>query len=153
MRLSRGHVLIQGLGMGWSAMACALREEVTRVTVVERDGDVIALYDALGVADQLPATAQAKIRIVEGDAFAYRPDSPVDLLMPDIWQPLVSDGRIQEVQRLQANAGAGAVYFWGQEMEIARHARATAGWPGAGRSSCCAAAPGRRPSATPARTA
>jgi spermidine synthase len=124
VRLSRGHVLIQGLGMGWSAMASALREEVSRVTVVERDRDVIALFDALGVADQLPATARAKIRIVEGDAFAYRPDSPVDLLMPDIWQPLVSDGRVQEVQRLQANSDAGAVYFWGQEMEIARHARA-----------------------------
>jgi spermidine synthase len=124
VRLSRGHVLIQGLGMGWSAVACALREEVTRVTVVERDRDIIALYDAIGVADQLPATARAKIRIVESDAFAYRADSPVDLLMPDIWRPLVSDGRVQEVQRLQANAGAGAVYFWGQEMEIARHARA-----------------------------
>jgi hypothetical protein len=124
VRLSRGHVLICGLGIGWSAMTCALREDVTEVTVVERDPEVIALFAALGVADQLPPAARQKIRIVEGDAFAFRPSSRVDLLMPDIWHPLVSDGRVQEVQRMQANVGAAAVYFWGQEMEIARHARA-----------------------------
>lgn len=124
VRLSRGHVLIHGLGMGWSALACALRPEVTEVTVVERDADVIAIYEALGVANQLFDADRAKIRIVEGDAFAFRPSSRVDLLMPDIWHPLVSDGRVREVQRLRANAGAASVYFWGQEMEIARHARA-----------------------------
>ena len=85
---------------------------------------VIALFAALGVAGQLPPAARQKIRIVEGDAFAFRPSSRVDLLMPDIWRPLVSDGRVQEVQRMHANVGAAAVYFWGQEMEIARHARA-----------------------------
>jgi spermidine synthase len=124
VRLSHGHVLICGLGMGWSAMVCALREEVTEVTVIERDPDVIGLFAALGVAGQLPAMARQKIRIVEGDAFAFRPPARVDLLMPDIWHPLVSDGRVREVQRMQANIGAASVYFWGQEMEIARHARA-----------------------------
>ena len=124
VRLSHGHVLIHGLGMGWSALACALRPEVTAVTVVELDPDVIAIYEALGVDNQLFDADRAKIRIVEGDAFDFRPTSHVDLLMPDIWQPLVSDGRVQEVQRLQADVGATSVYFWGQEMEIARHARA-----------------------------
>jgi hypothetical protein len=124
VRLSHGHVLIHGLGMGWSALACALRPEVTAVTVVERDPDVIAIYETLGVANQLFDADRAKIRIVEGDAFDFRAASRVDLMMPDIWRPLVSDGRVQEVQRLQANAGAASVYFWGQEMEIARHARA-----------------------------
>jgi hypothetical protein len=46
----------------------------------------------------------------------------VDLLMPDIWLPLVSDGRVEEVRQMQHNLGAASVYFWGQEMEIARHA-------------------------------
>jgi hypothetical protein len=124
VRLARGHVLICGLGMGWSAMVCALREDVTNVTVVERDPEIIALFSALGVTEQLPDAARRKIRIVEGDAFAFRPSSRVDLLMPDIWHPLVSDGRVHEVQRLQANVAASSVYFWGQEMEIARHARA-----------------------------
>lgn len=124
IRLSRGHVLVMGLGMGWAAMATAMRDEVTAVTVVERDPEVLALHRELDLFAQLPDAARAKLRIVEGDACAYVPDAPVDLLMPDIWLPLVNDGRVDEVRTMQANAQAAAVYFWGQELEIARHARA-----------------------------
>ncbi|WP_345936311.1 hypothetical protein P7L78_21275 [Tistrella bauzanensis] len=122
VRLARGHVLIYGLGMGWSAVASALVDAVTAVTVVERDPDVRALHEDLDIVAQLPAAARAKIRIVEGDAYCYVPDRPVDLLMPDIWLPLMNDGRVDEVRRMQANVGATAIYFWGQELEIARHA-------------------------------
>ncbi|MFH6785566.1 MULTISPECIES: hypothetical protein [Methylobacterium] len=122
VRLARGHVVVFGLGMGWSAVASALRPEVTAVTVVERDPEVIALHRELDLAAQLPPEARDKLRVIEGDAHAWRPDGPVDLLMPDIWLPLVSDGRVEEVRAMQANVGAGRVYFWGQELEIARHA-------------------------------
>jgi hypothetical protein len=124
IRLSRGHVLVMGLGMGWAAMATAMRDKVTAVTVVEHDPDVLALHRELDLFAQLPEAARAKLRIVEGDAYRYIPDAPVDLLMPDIWLPLINDGRIDEVRAMQANAQAAAVYFWGQELEIARHARA-----------------------------
>ena len=122
IRLARGHVLVFGLGMGWAAAAAAANPSVSRVTVVERDGDVIALHRALDPFAQLPEAARAKLRLVEGDAFAYAPDRPVDLLMPDIWRPLVSDGRLDDVRRMQDKVGAAGIYFWGQELEIARHA-------------------------------
>jgi hypothetical protein len=122
VRLARGHVAIFGLGMGWSACASAMMPEVSRVTVVERDPDVLTLHRTLDVFAQLPGDARAKLTIVEGDAFDWRPEGTVDLLMPDIWLPLVSDGRVEDVRRMQANVGAAAIYFWGQEMEIARHA-------------------------------
>lgn len=124
IRLSRGHVLVMGLGMGWAAMATAIRDAVTAVTVVERDPDVLALHKELDLFAQLPEAARAKIRIVAGDAYTYVPDAPVDLLMPDIWLPLINDGRIDEVRRMQGNVNAAAIYFWGQELEIARHAKA-----------------------------
>lgn len=124
LELSRGHVAVMGMGMGWVAMATALRDEVTKVTVVERDGDVLAIHRALDLFAQLPEAARAKLEIVQADALEWRPDVPVDLLMPDIWLPLVSDGRVEEVRRMQANVQAAAIYFWGQELEIARHARA-----------------------------
>lgn len=124
VRASHGHVLIAGLGMGWAAAATAMRPEVTRVTVVEQDRDVLAIHRELDLFAQLPDAARAKIRIVEDDACTHVPSEPVDLLMPDIWLPVVNDGRVEEVRRMQANARAGAVYFWGQELEIARHARA-----------------------------
>ena len=122
VRLARGHVLVCGLGMGWSAAASALNEAVTAVTVVEADPDVLALHRDLDIFAQLPSAARNKIRLVEANAYLYRPGHAVDLLMPDIWLPLINDGRIEEVRRMQANVAAGAIYFWGQEMEIARHA-------------------------------
>lgn len=124
LTLARGHVVIMGLGMGWAAAATALQPDVTRVTVIERDEDVLALHRELDLFAQLPAPARAKLHIVQADALEWQADAPVDLLMPDIWLPLVSDGRVEEVRRMQDNVRAEAIYFWGQELEIARHARA-----------------------------
>ena len=122
IRLARGHVLIFGLGMGWAAAATAVNPAVTAVTVVEKDKEVLALHHALDPFAQLPEEARAKLRLIEGDALGFVPERPVDLLMPDIWLPLVGDGRLDEVRSMQANVAAAAVYFWGQELEIARHA-------------------------------
>lgn len=122
IRLARGHVLIGGMGMGWCAVNCALSPLVSRVTVVELDPDILELHRELDLAAQLPVEAQAKLNLVQGDAYRYVPDQPVDLLMPDIWLPLMNDGRVEEVRGMQANVGAREIYFWGQELEIARHA-------------------------------
>lgn len=118
-----GHVVVFGLGMGWAAAASALRPDVHRVTVVERDPDVIALHEALGLFGALPDHAGEKVIVVHGDAFTWEPDGPVSILLIDIWLPLVSDGRIAEVRRMHRNVASDRLYFWGQEMEIARHAR------------------------------
>ncbi|MGE5476465.1 MAG: hypothetical protein ACM3Q1_07415 [Bacteroidales bacterium] len=122
VRLAHGDVVIFGMGMGWAAACSALNPQVRSVTVVELDGDVLELIRQLDVFAQLPPPAQAKIRVEQGDAYRWTPPGPVDLLMPDIWLPLVSDGRVEEVRQMQANVHARTIYFWGQEMEIARHA-------------------------------
>jgi hypothetical protein len=123
VKLAGGHVVIMGLGMGWAAAATAMNPAVTRVTVVEMDPDVIAIHAELDLFAQLPEAERAKVRIVQGDAYSYIPDAPVDLLMPDIWLPLMNDRRIDEVREMQVNLDAAGIYFWGQELEIARHAR------------------------------
>ncbi len=119
---ARGHVAVFGLGLGWSTALCALKDEVEAVTVVERDRELLALHRELGLFDRLPGGAGAKVRIVESDAFAWDPDRAVDLLMADIWLPIIGGDRVAEVRRMQANVGAARIYFWGQELEIARHA-------------------------------
>lgn len=119
-----GHVVVMGMGMGWAVANTALNPAVTRVTVVEYDPTVLGIIRDLGVLEQLPADVQAKIHIVKGDAYDYRPDQPVDLLMPDIWLWLMNDERLTEVRQMAANCQPKQIYFWGQEMEIARHARA-----------------------------
>lgn len=118
-RAARGHTVIHGLGMGWAAAVCALRPEVARVTVVELDPSVIDLVEAQGVFAQLPADAAAKITVVRGDADAWMATEPVDLLFPDIWQPLWGPDRRFQVRRMWENAGRPpAVYYFGQEVEL-----------------------------------
>jgi hypothetical protein len=124
IKAAHGHVAVLGLGMGWAAAAAAARPAVKRITVVEADPDVLALHREIDVFAQLPGACRDKLRIVRGDGCAWRPEAPVDLLMADIWLPLVSEGRVDEVRRMQANVEARAIYFWGQELEIARHAAA-----------------------------
>lgn len=118
-----GDTVVMGLGMGWAAANAALRPEVTRVTVVEKDPEIRDIVSRLGVFAQLPPEAAAKIAVVAGDAYEYRPDRPADTLLADIWRPLFGAERDTEVRRMRDNCGASLVYFWGQEMVIADRAR------------------------------
>lgn len=120
--LARGHVAVFGLGMGWAAAMCALKDEVERVTVVEMDDEVLAMHAQLDLFGQLPGGVGGKVQVVEADALEWQPDTRVDLLMPDIWLDMVSWDRPGEVHDMQDNVQADMVYFWGQELELARHA-------------------------------
>lgn len=117
---ARGHVVILGMGMGWSAAMSALHTEVEKVTIVEIDDDVLAMHRELDLFARLPDGAGDKVEIVQADAFKWKPDSHVDLMMPDIWLDFVSEDRPAEVRQMQDNIGADMVYFWGQELELAR---------------------------------
>jgi len=118
-----GHVVVMGLGLGWAAAECALRSEVEAVTVIEADPAVIALHQDLNLFARLPDRCGDKVRIVSDDAMTWQADRPVDVMMADIWLPLIGDSdRAAEVRQMQANVAARAVYFWGQELELARQA-------------------------------
>lgn len=123
-RAATGHTVVMGMGMGWAAANAALRPEVTAVTVVELDPEVIGLVADTGIFEQLPPDVAAKIRVENADALSYVPERPADTLLADIWRPLNGDGRVEQVRRMHANTGAARVYYWGQEMSIARRARA-----------------------------
>ena len=128
VRHAGGHVVVMGLGMGWAAANAALRPEVTRVTVVEFDPEVIDAVAACRVFEQLPPEAAAKLTVLRDDAYSFIPDAPADTLMADIWLPLFGAERDADVRRMHANTGGTRVYFWGQELTIAHRAR-VAGLP------------------------
>jgi hypothetical protein len=117
---AHGHTVVLGMGMGWCAANVALNPAVERVTVVERDPDVIALIGVLGIFEQLPPETRAKITVVRGDALAWRPDAPVDSVQADIWAKFLEPQKWDDARRIQDNIGAGSLYFWGQEMELWR---------------------------------
>lgn len=123
VRAASGHTVVMGMGMGWATVNAALRPEVTRVTLVELDPDVIEMNRLIGLFDQLPADIVAKIDVVNADAMEYRSDTPADMLMSDIWLPINGDERMEQSRVMARNTGARRVYVWGQELAIARRAR------------------------------
>lgn len=87
-----GNVLTFGLGLGYFAYMCSLKESVESVTVVERDGSVLELFNRF----ILPRfECKDKIRIVECDAYRYLDrlnDGAFDYAFVDIYHD-AGDGR------------------------------------------------------------
>jgi len=97
---ARGHVLINGLGLGMIAWNVAEKDVVESVTVVELDVDVIKL-----VGEHIK---HPKITIVQGDAFTYKPELPpdgkFDAVWHDIWNAICSDNH-DDMKRLHRRYG------------------------------------------------
>lgn len=115
---AHGHTVVMGLGMGWVAVNIAFNPAVREVTIIERDPRVIALFEMSGALDGVPEDARKKLRIVQADALEWIPDQPVDFLYVDIWRDLDEPQTLDQMQRIQAQAAAGTVYFWGQEIKL-----------------------------------
>ncbi len=117
-RYAWGHTAVMGLGMGWVAINIALNPAVRKVTVIERDPEVIDLFDYSEALGGLAAEIAAKIRIVRADALEWIPEETVDFLYADIWRCLEEPLTLDDVRRMQANVVAEQIYFWGQELTI-----------------------------------
>ena len=111
---SHGRVLTLGLGLGYFAFSAAERDEVESVTVVERDADVIALFEQ-HILPQFPNGQ--KIRIVRDDALGYlekkAPALAFDSIFADLWHDQ-SDGlplylRLRRIEREKRLTG---VDYW-----------------------------------------
>jgi hypothetical protein len=69
-----GHTVIAGLGMGFALYNIAKKPEVTRVTLLEIDTEVIGLLDKVSDWRNWPGTD--KVELLIGDARVYRPGAP-----------------------------------------------------------------------------
>lgn len=89
---SVGKVLTLGLGLGYFAFHASEKPSVESVTVIEKDAEVIKLFQTY-LLPQFPN--RHKIRIIEADAFAYMetfmPREKYDFIFSDIWHD-PSDG-------------------------------------------------------------
>lgn len=63
-----GHVLVLGLGLGYFAVRCAMKENVSQVTIVERDTRVINLFKTY-ILPHL--NIEDKLTIIQADAISY----------------------------------------------------------------------------------
>ena len=87
-----GHVLTFGLGLGYYALLASEKEDVLSVTCVERDADVIALFET-AILPHFPH--REKIHVVREDAFSFAerelPSDRYDAVFTDLWHD-VGDG-------------------------------------------------------------
>ena len=86
VRRAHGHVVTMGLGLGYFAFRASEKPEVARVTVIERDPDVIALFQE----ELLPQFPNGeKVVIEQTDAFAFAqkrlPGLNADFVFVDLW--------------------------------------------------------------------
>lgn len=95
---ARGHVLINGLGIGMALGAVLKKESVDRVTVIEVSEDVISLVG--------PHYACERLSIIHADAFDYSPPKRIryGAVWHDIWDAICTDN-LPEMTRLKRKYG------------------------------------------------
>ncbi len=111
---ARGHVVVMGAGMGIALFNVLPKPSVTRVTLVERAPDVIALLRQAADLDNWAGIEKLKIEI--GDAFEFNPRARVDYLYVDIWAKPAERNALADVQAIQRQVCASAVSWWTQEF-------------------------------------
>ena len=83
IKAAKGNVLVYGLGIGYYLYMISLKKEVTSITVVEKDKDVIKVFN-----DSLKHNFNMKkIKIIESDALDYEDkcNEHYDYVFTDLW--------------------------------------------------------------------
>jgi hypothetical protein len=114
---AKDHVLLNGLGIGMVLAAVLKRVSVQRVTVIEKDADVIALAGPHYAADK-------RVEIICADAFEWQPPKGTryGAAWHDIWDDLCGDN-LPEMTKLKRKYGRRVDWqgCWG-EYYIRRYA-------------------------------
>ena len=128
----KGDIAVIGLGLGYFAFMASIKDEVSHVTVVERDSSAIHLFKK-HILPQFPDPG--KITIVEKDAFDFlgevssKADSPsgYDCIFVDIWHD-TADG-VEPFLKAKSMEKDGILYrYWLQKslLSAIKWAEATA---------------------------
>jgi hypothetical protein len=98
---AKGHVLINGLGIGVVLQACLNKDEVTHATIIELSQDVIDL-----VAPHYREKYGERLTIIKADALEYAPPKGerYGAVWHDIW-PYICNDNLEEMKRLHRKYG------------------------------------------------
>jgi hypothetical protein len=110
---AHGHVVVMGAGMGVVLYNILANPGVSRVTLVERDAQVIEILRQITDFSEWQGIDKLAIEIV--DAFDFQPVTPVDTLYVDIWADPGARQALSDMQRIQHNVQAKTVSWWTQE--------------------------------------
>lgn len=115
---AKGDILLYGLGLGYVAYMCGRKKEVTSLTIIEQDPDVIEVFQR----HFLPLFPDGgKLRIIEGDALAFAAAAPkgaYDSLFADLWHN-ADDGLPLYQKLLKAEGAAKRDFYWIEQAMLA----------------------------------
>jgi hypothetical protein len=102
-RLHGGHILINGLGLGWVLEAIIDAPKIKTITIIEKSLDVINLV-AKHYEDKCPK--DKKLWILHGDALNYKTTKGkrYDAVWHDIWDNICSDN-LEDMKTLHRKYG------------------------------------------------
>jgi hypothetical protein len=126
-RREGGNVLINGLGIGMVAGAIASLKKVTKVTIIEKSPEVIAL-----VGPSLTEQFGSKVEIIEHDAYTFKPPKGVrySVVWHDIWIDLCTDN-LKDMAKLHRKFGRRTDWqgSWSKELlQYRRRQERNSGW-------------------------
>ena len=90
---AHGRVLTYGLGLGYFAYMCSIKESVDKVTVVERSPEAVELFRSV-ILPQFSHPDKIELVIADAVEFAekHAPSAGYDFIFADIWHD-AGDGR------------------------------------------------------------
>lgn len=97
IRKASGKVLVGGLGLGMVLKCLLDKNDVTKVTVIEKSPDVINLVASAYIADP-------RVEIINADIFDYKPTEHYDCAWFDIWDD-ISGEEYPEMKKLHRKYG------------------------------------------------
>jgi len=104
IRVARGDVLLNGLGLGVMARACLMKPEVEHVTVVELAREVIMLVEPW--LAEIARKANTRLTIIHANALEWQPpkNKRWDAVWHDIWDDICADN-LPDMHKLHRRFG------------------------------------------------
>lgn len=111
-----GYTVIAGLGMGLALYNICRKPEVIKVTVLEKDPQVIELFQRFAHSETWEGIE--KVEILNVDALNWQPSSPVQFLYADIWEHVGSRFALPFTKRMCHLIQPKKVAYWTQEFDF-----------------------------------
>lgn len=115
---AKGKVLTLGCGLGYFAYMASLKDDVDSVTIIEKEQDVIDLFEE-NILPQFET--KDKIKVIKADAFEYLEtleDGTYDYLFADIWDSALDVEPYLKVKQLTKKYRKTKCGYWIEDALI-----------------------------------
>lgn len=114
---AHGNVYIGGGGMGIVAWNCAMKKNVKRVVIVERDPEIVELLNRLAGDNEWPNWFD-KVLVIQGDVLELSPREQFDVALIDIWDGIGAMEIRPDMQKIVKIVKAKEYAAWGGELDF-----------------------------------